>query len=134
MTRRNANYGIDSVHPVRTGDDCWCVALSFLRSPQWHNDAWDQTASAQTIALWSRFQKNIRNWNNLLIGSVGVALIVAAFVPAGRIRLGLWLLILVGVFTILLLGSLDSLASFMGYRQSVPESARQALARREPNP
>ena len=110
------------------------IALSFLKSPQWHNDAWEETPRGQTIALWSQFQRNLRRWNNLLIGAVGCALVTAAFVPEGRIRLGLWLLILVAVFTILLLGSLDSVASVIGYRQSVPETARQALARREPNP
>ena len=110
------------------------IGLSFLQSPEWHKELWEDTPRAQTIALWSRFQSNVRRCNNMLLGALGLALIRAAFIPEGRARLGLWLLIFLAVLTTLLLGSLDSLASFMGYRQSLPETARQALARREPNP
>lgn len=110
------------------------IALSYLRSPQWHSDAWEESARGRTIAWWGSFQRKIRRINNLLLAGIGVAVFAGAFVPDGRMRMALWLFVVLAIFTTLFLAGLDAVASMVGYRQAVPETARHALTSSHPNP
>ncbi|MCC6511452.1 MAG: hypothetical protein IT423_20300 [Pirellulaceae bacterium] len=110
------------------------VGLSYLRSPQWHNALWEETAKTRTIAWWGGFQRHIRRCTNLLLGLIGLLVFACAFLPHGRIWMATWLVIFVALMTALFLAGLDALASMVGYRQAVPETARQTLSRYEPHP
>lgn len=108
--------------------------LTYLRSPQWSDEAWSATDSTRSIRKWVRLQRTLRLCTNFLLGLIGLAVATCAFVPHGRVWMGMWAAIFLALFVAVLLAGLDALASLVGYRRAVPESARQALAHCEPHP
>jgi hypothetical protein len=110
------------------------LGLSYLRSPQWNDDAWSRTAKSQSIEWWAKVQRILRLCTNGLIGLIGVAVIACAFVPHGAVWMGMWAAIFLALLVTVLFAGLDAVASLVGYRRAIPESARQALSRCEPHP
>jgi ABC-type uncharacterized transport system permease subunit len=108
--------------------------LTYLRSPQWSDEAWSATDSSRSIRKWAKLQRALRLCTNCLVGLIGLAIAACAFVPHGRVWMGMWAGIFLALLLAVLLAGLDALASLVGYRRAVPESARQTMSRCEPHP
>lgn len=110
------------------------IGLAFLRSPDWHNDSWTETAKSRSLLWWCKFQMGVRRWTNILLGLIGASVLACGIIPHGRIWMAMWLTIFVALLAVLFLAALDACLSMFGYRQAVPETARQTLSRCEPHP
>lgn len=82
----------------------------------------------RAIRRWALVQKFVRRCNNVLLGILGVLIAYSAAIPRGRGWMLLWCVVLAGLTLCLFLAMLDALSSLAGYRQAVPEVARQSFA------
>lgn len=110
------------------------LGLTSLRSPQWNDENWSETAKSQSIEWWADVQRGLRLCTNTLIGLIGAVVMACGFVQHGPLWMGMWVGIFLSLLLAVMLAGLDALASLVGYRRAVPESARQALSRCEPHP
>jgi len=106
---------------------CAAFMLSKLPPPDWSQQ--DMLAEPErAIRRWAILQKFVRRFNNILLGILGVLIAYSAALPRGRSWMLLWCVVLAGLTLCLFLAMLDALSSLAGYRQAVPEIARQSFS------
>lgn len=103
------------------------IVLFFVRPPDWQSDGEIAEDSKRVIARWSAVQRAVRVLTNSLIAMAGGGIMVAGFLPHGRVWMWLWAGVVSALLACIALAMLDALSSLASYRRAVPEAARRAL-------
>lgn len=101
--------------------------LFLIRAPDWPQDASHSDALRSSIERWSKFQRGVRFLNNIVLMFAGVAIVLTALVPRGRVWVWLWSSVLLLLMLSILLAMIDALTSLSGYRKSLPRVTESSL-------
>lgn len=103
------------------------AGLFWMPAPVWPESDSDAPSERNSAARWLKFQRTVRNSNNVLLILAGGAMAATGLVEHGKLWIWLWTAILLALLLCISLAMVDALASLSGYRRSLPQVARRAL-------
>ena len=102
---------------------CFAAWLHWNDTHGWPNESFETELDNRYLARRKRSRKRI----HIIIAGCGVLILVAAFAGPGPVWIAAWMIVIVGLMTVVLLAAIDAWRTHRYHHDKLPEIRRDVL-------